>query len=114
VAAFLKLSFGIIGKNNVLFAIVTNDVRLRVCQFAAARQLQKQESAGALKSNAAATDDTAAFTHRSPGGTIETVPKFYNCRMGSAPFTLELLDLLVGETIGKFPPSFQAAHIAKT
>ena len=52
-AAVSELTAAIVGKYDTLFAIVTEDARLRVGNFAAAGQLQEQKAAGALEDDAA-------------------------------------------------------------
>src|SRR6516225_6945702 len=113
IAAILELSGSIVGKHNVLFMVVADDARVWIGQLAAARQFQQQKSADTLECYPAAINDAAAVTNGSPRRAIEVVPEFFDRRMQRTPFTLELINLFVGEALGlKFPPGIFAAHIA--
>ena len=90
------------------------DTRLRIRQFAAARQFQKQECAGAFEADAIAANDTAALTHCSPGRAVDIMPEALDRRMRSAPFGLECLDFLIGKPVRlKFPPSAEPTHVTE-
>ena len=51
VAAIPELPLGVIGEDDALLALVANNARLRIGDFATARQLKLQERAVALERN---------------------------------------------------------------
>src|SRR5262249_10664686 len=83
--AILKLSGSIIAKHDMLFVFVTNNAGLRIGELAAARQCQLKECAVASESNNTAANDTATLLHRSPGCTIQPIPKALDCRVSVTP-----------------------------
>ena len=98
----------------MLLALVANNARLGIGDFAAARQLKLQKSAVALERDRAGTDNTAAFPYRRPGGAVDGVPEFHHRRMGRSPLAFELLDFGVGEFFRlEFAPGIEAAHKAE-
>src|SRR5262245_37361242 len=69
--AVFELSGSIVGKHDMLLMVVADDARPRIGQFAAARQLQKQEITGTFEGDTTTADNTTALAHRRPCGAIE-------------------------------------------
>ena len=113
-AAVVKMAGAVVGEHDMLLMFVADDPRLRIRQFAAARQFQEQECAGTFEADAIAANDTTALTHCGPSRAVDIMPKRL---IAGCAARHSVLNVSTSGSVNlvrlKFPPGAEAAHVAE-